>query len=56
VSAVHLLLPQLAGLEATAQRLTEASPWILALLVLVEATSLAAYGELMNLVLSITTT
>lgn len=49
--AVHLLLPQLAGLEATAEALARASWWLSVTVILLEGASLAAYGELVFLVL-----
>jgi uncharacterized protein (TIRG00374 family) len=48
---VNLLLPQLAGLEATAERLARASLWLLVLLLLVQASAFLAYGELLRTML-----
>ena len=44
---VHLLLPQLAGLQATGEAIARASWWLLPAVVLLEAASLAAYGRLL---------
>jgi uncharacterized membrane protein YbhN (UPF0104 family) len=43
---IHLLLPQLAGLEATGEALARTTWWVLLLVLLCEAVSFAAYGEL----------
>jgi uncharacterized protein (TIRG00374 family) len=50
--AIHLLLPQVAGLEATGRRLAHASWWLLGAALLLEVTSFAAYGELTRSVLA----
>lgn len=49
--AVHLLLPQLAGLEATAQALARTTWWLGVTVIVLEGASVAAYGELVLLVL-----
>jgi uncharacterized protein (TIRG00374 family) len=43
---IHLLLTQLAGLERTAEQLARATWWLLLTVVVLEAASLLAYGEL----------
>jgi hypothetical protein len=42
---VHLLLPQVAGLERTAERLARTTWWLPVLLLALEAASLVAYAE-----------
>lgn len=49
--AVHLLLPQIGGLTATANALTRGSWWLPLLVVFLEAASFWAYGELALVVL-----
>jgi uncharacterized membrane protein YbhN (UPF0104 family) len=49
--AVHLMLPQIAGLGATGEALAHATWWRPLSVIVLEATSLAAYGELMVLTL-----
>ena len=49
--AVHLLLPQVAGLEATAEALSHATWWLPALALALEAGSFWSYGELELVVL-----
>ena len=48
---VHLLLPQLAGLRATGRALARATWWLPLIVLLLEIASLAAYGELVLVVL-----
>lgn len=49
--AVHLVLPQIAGLEATGKALAGATWWLPVSVIALEASSLAAYGELVLLAL-----
>jgi uncharacterized membrane protein YbhN (UPF0104 family) len=49
---VHLVLPQVAGLRSTAERLATASWWLLAGALLLETASFVAYGELSRTVLA----
>ena len=44
--AVHLVLPQLAGLRRTYDTLVHGSWWLPAAMIALEAASFAAYGEL----------
>lgn len=48
---VHLVLPQLGGLERTGEQLARATWWLPAGVVLLEAASFAGYGELIGVVL-----
>ncbi len=50
--AVHLVIPQVAGLEATGKRLADGSWWLLGLALVLEMVSFAAYGELTRSVLA----
>jgi len=50
--AVHLVLPQLAGLEATGRALARATWWVPLLVLVLEAASLLAYAELLRVVLA----
>lgn len=45
---VHLLLPQVAGLERTAERLARTTWWLPVLLLALEAASLVAYAEVVR--------
>lgn len=45
--AVHLVLPQLAGLRATGEAIARASWWLTPAVVVLEGASLAAYGRLL---------
>jgi uncharacterized protein (TIRG00374 family) len=49
--AVHLVLPQLAGLEATGRALARATWWVPLLVLGLETASLLAYAELLKVVL-----
>jgi uncharacterized membrane protein YbhN (UPF0104 family) len=49
--AIHLLLPVAGGLEATAEALARASWWLAGVLLVLEAGSFWAYGELLLVVL-----
>jgi uncharacterized protein (TIRG00374 family) len=50
--AVHLVLPQLAGLQATGRALARATWWVPLLVLVLEAASLLAYAELLKVVLA----
>lgn len=45
---VHLLLPQLSGLERTGEQLARATWWLPVVVVVLEAASLLAYGQLLT--------
>lgn len=49
--AVHVVLPQLAGLRATGEALAHATWWLPLSVITLEAVSLAAYGELVMVTL-----
>jgi len=49
--AVHLVIPQVAGLEATGRRLAQGSWWLLGVALVLETVSFAAYGELARTIL-----